>query len=109
MKRRTLHMVGNAHIDPVWLWTAAEGRQETLDTCRSALERMQETEGFVFCCSTAAGYRWIEETDPGMFAQITRRIAEGRWVVGADGGCSRTATSPQGRASSARGWLASGT
>jgi len=81
MGRRTLHMVGNAHIDPVWLWTAAEGRQETLDTCRSALDRMEETEGFVFCCSTAAGYRWIEETDPGMFAEIARRIAEGRWVV----------------------------
>jgi alpha-mannosidase len=74
-------MIGNAHIDPVWLWTAAEGRQETLDTCRSALDRMEETEGFVFCCSTAAGYRWIEETAPGMFAEIAKRIAQGRWVV----------------------------
>ena len=43
MRTRTIHMVGNEHIDPVWLWTAAEGRQETLDTCRSALE-MDETD-----------------------------------------------------------------
>jgi len=74
-------MVGNAHIDPVWLWTAAEGRQETLDTCLSALERMEETDSFVFCCSTAAGYRWIQETAPEVFERIRRRAAEGRWVV----------------------------
>jgi alpha-mannosidase len=44
----TVHMIGNAHIDPIWLWTYNEGRQEVYDTCRSALDRMNETEEFVF-------------------------------------------------------------
>jgi len=36
----TVHMIGNAHIDPVWLWRAAEGFEEVKRTCLSALERM---------------------------------------------------------------------
>jgi len=81
MKSKRLHMVGNAHIDPVWLWMAPEGRQETLDTCRSVLDRMNENERFIFCCSSAAAYRWVEETDPALFEEIAQRVAEGRWVV----------------------------
>jgi len=26
-----VHMIGNAHIDPVWLWRMREGRAEVLD------------------------------------------------------------------------------
>ena len=29
-----LHMVGNAHIDPVWLWQWPEGYQEVRATFR---------------------------------------------------------------------------
>ena len=28
----TLHMIGNAHIDPVWLWPWQEGYQEARAT-----------------------------------------------------------------------------
>lgn len=77
---KRLHMVGNAHIDPVWLWTAAEGRQEVIDTCRSALERMRETEEFVFCRSSAATYQWLEAAAQSTFREVKARIAEGRWI-----------------------------
>ncbi len=80
MKDKTLHMIGNAHIDPVWLWTAAEGRQEVVDTCRSALDRMTETPEFVFCRSSAATYAWLEWAAPDVFAEVRRRVAEGRWI-----------------------------
>ncbi len=77
---KTLHMVANAHIDPVWLWMAAEGRQEVIDTCRSALERMEETDEFVFCRSSAATYQWLETAAPHVFAQVQARVAERRWI-----------------------------
>jgi len=73
-------MIGNAHIDPVWLWTAAEGRQEVIDTCRSALDRMNETPEFVFCRSSAATYAWLEWAAPDVFREVARRIAERRWI-----------------------------
>ena len=77
----TLHMIGNAHIDPVWLWTWQEGFQEVLASFRSALDRMREYDDFVFVSSSAAFYEWVENTDPQMFAEIQQRVAEGRWEI----------------------------
>ena len=37
-----LHLIGNAHLDPVWLWRWQEGFSEILNTFRSALDRMKE-------------------------------------------------------------------
>ena len=79
MQETTLHMIGNAHIDPVWLWQWQEGFQEVLASFRSALDRMEETPDFTFTASSAAFYRWIEQIDPAMFAEIQARVAEGRW------------------------------
>jgi alpha-mannosidase len=78
---RTLHLIGNSHIDPVWLWQWPEGFQEIRATFRSALDRLDEYPEFVFTCDSAAYYEWIEEIDPGMFAEIAARVAEGRWEL----------------------------
>jgi alpha-mannosidase len=81
MKNRTLHMIGNAHIDPVWLWQWQEGFQEVLATFRSALDRMNEDPDFRFTASSAVFYTWVERVDPEMFAEIQARVAEGRWEL----------------------------
>jgi alpha-mannosidase len=81
MPQRKLHMIGHAHIDPVWLWPWQEGYHEALATFRSALDRMKEYDDFMFVASSAAFYAWVEQTDPGMFAEIQQRVAEGRWQV----------------------------
>lgn len=78
---RVLHMIGNAHLDPVWLWRWQEGFAEIKATFRSALDRMREYEDFVFTCSSAAYYRWVEENEPRMFEEIRERVKEGRWVI----------------------------
>ena len=78
---RTLHLIGNSHIDPVWLWQWPEGYQEVRATFRSALDRMNEYPEFIFTCDSAAYYEWIEEIDPEMFAEIQQRVAEGRWEI----------------------------
>ncbi|MBM4040592.1 MAG: alpha-mannosidase [Planctomycetes bacterium] len=80
-KSITVHMIGNAHIDPVWLWRAEEGFHVVRETCRAALDRMEETVGFIFCRSSAATYQWLEEREPELFERIRQRVAEGRWCI----------------------------
>ena len=72
MKNTKLHMIGNAHLDPVWLWNWQEGFQEAKATFKSALDRMEEDENFVFTCSSAAFYEWVEKNNPAMFARIKK-------------------------------------
>lgn len=81
MKRQTLHMIGNGHIDPVWLWQWHEGYHEVKATFRSALDRLGEYDDFVFVSSSAQFYAWVEQSDPAMFGEIKARVAEGRWRV----------------------------
>ena len=80
-RERVLHLIGNSHIDPVWLWQWPEGYQEVRATFRSALDRMTEYPEFIFTCDSAAYYEWVEEIDPEMFAEIKARVAEGRWEL----------------------------
>jgi alpha-mannosidase len=67
MKTKTLYMIGNAHIDPVWLWQWQEGFHEVKATFRSALDRMREYPEFIFTASSAAFYEWIEQSDPDWY------------------------------------------
>ena len=78
---RRLCLIGNAHIDPVWLWRWTEGMQEVKATFRSALDRMREYPDFKFCASSAAFYEFVEQNDPAMFEEIRERVAEGRWEI----------------------------
>jgi alpha-mannosidase len=78
---RTLHMIGNAHIDPVWLWQWPEGYQEVRATFQSAIDRMEEYPDFVFTCDSSLFFQWVEESDPALFEQIRARVAEGRLQV----------------------------
>lgn len=74
-----IHMIGQAHIDPVWLWPWPEGLSVVHSTFRSALDRMKETSGFAFTASSAQFYKWVSENDPAMLAEIRKRVEEGRW------------------------------
>ena len=76
----TIKLIGNAHLDPIWLWRWQEGCAEVLQTFRSALDRLNEYRDFVFTCSSAAYYQWVEEIDPEMFEEIRAMVKKGRWV-----------------------------
>ena len=78
---RTLHMIGNAHLDPVWLWPWQEGYQEARATFWSAIHRMEEYPDFVFTCDQVVLLSWVEEADPELFARIRERVADGRWQM----------------------------
>lgn len=75
------HMIGCSHIDAVWLWPWSETVSVVLGTFRSALDRMNETPGFIFTESSAQFYEWVAEADPKLLAEIRQRIEEGRWEI----------------------------
>ncbi len=78
-EERTLHAIGNAHIDPVWLWRWPEGLETIRATFRSALDRMKEDPDFFFTCSSSAFYHMLEQVEPQMLDEIADRVREGRW------------------------------
>ena len=80
-KKKTLYCVGNAHLDPAWMWKWQEGSASAKATVRSALDRMKEYPDFKFVCSSASVYKWIEDFDPEMFSEIKERVKEGRFIV----------------------------
>ena len=78
---KILHMIGNAHLDPIWMWRWTEGMETALATFRAALERMEETEEFVFTGSSTLLYQWVKEIAPDTFERIRERVKEGRWAI----------------------------
>ena len=81
MKMKNFYFVGNAHIDPVWMWRWQEGSCEAKATMRSVLDRMKEFPEFTFVCGASQVFEWIEEFDPAMFEEIRARVQEGRFVI----------------------------
>ncbi len=75
-----IYLIGNAHLDPTWLWRWQEGCGEVLQTFRSAVSRLKEYDDFIFTCSSACYYKWVEDIDPELFAEITELVKAGRWV-----------------------------
>ena len=78
---KRIHMVCNAHLDPVWQWTWEEGAAETLSTFRVAAKLCRQFDGFIFNHNEALLYRWIEEYEPALFAEIQALVREGKWHI----------------------------
>jgi alpha-mannosidase len=81
MTKPSLHLVCNAHLDPVWLWEWEEGAAEALSTFRTAADLIEEFPGFTFCHNEATLYRWVEEYEPALFQRIQKLVKAGRWRI----------------------------
>ena len=81
MPKTIVHMIGQAHLDPAWLWRWTEGRAEALATSQSAVERLHEYPDFHLTRGEAQIYAWIEEESPALFSEIGALIRAGRWHV----------------------------
>jgi alpha-mannosidase len=77
----TVHLICNAHLDPVWQWRWEEGASEALATFRNAVDILDEHRDLVFCHNEAVLYQWVEELDPALFDAILRHARAGRWAV----------------------------
>jgi len=80
-KNYIIHMIGNAHIDPVWLWCWPEGAETIRTTFQSATELIEEHPEFIFTASSPAFYQWIEEVDKILLNKIGEKIKEGKWCL----------------------------
>ncbi|MBQ8310693.1 MAG: alpha-mannosidase [Clostridia bacterium] len=80
MKKR-MHLIGNAHLDPIWQWEWEEGAGAALSTFRAAASFCREYDGFIFCHNEALLYRWIEEYEPALFAEIGELVKLGKWHI----------------------------
>ena len=78
---RDIHLICNAHLDPVWQWEWQEGLAEALSTFRIAADFCEQQDGFVFNHNEAVLYQWVEEYEPSLFARIQSLVREGRWHI----------------------------
>jgi len=76
-----VHLICNAHLDPVWQWRWEEGAAEALATFRNAAVLLREHKGFIFNHNEALLYRWVEKYDPPLFREIQALVREGRWSI----------------------------
>lgn len=78
---RELFMIGNAHLDPVWLWRWTEGYQEARATLASAVALIAENPDYVFTLDQVVLLEWIKESDPPLFERVQQCVAEGRLEI----------------------------
>ncbi|MDA0334612.1 MAG: hypothetical protein O2782_05560 [bacterium] len=81
MAPKRIHLVCNAHLDPVWLWHWEDGLTEALSTYRTAADFCEAHPDFVFNHTEAVLYRWAEEYEPQLFSRIKKLIARGQWEI----------------------------
>ena len=80
-KKPCVHLICNAHLDPVWQWRWEEGCAEALSTFRTAVALVNEHESFIFNHNEALLYRWIQMHDPELFQKIQKLVKQGRWSI----------------------------
>ena len=78
MKR--LHLICNAHLDPVWQWTWDEGIAAVFSTFKSAADLAEEFD-YVFCHGESLLYETIEMHAPELFKRIKGLIEKGKWII----------------------------
>ena len=81
MTKPVIHLVCQAHLDPIWLWEWEEGAAEAISTFRTAADLCGEFGTFVFNHNEVILYEWVEEYEPALFARIQRLVREGKWHI----------------------------
>lgn len=77
---KKLHLICNAHIDPIWQWTWDEGISSAIATFKSAADLLDEFD-YVFCHNESALYEAVEECAPDLFERIRDLVKRGKWVI----------------------------
>ena len=77
--KKIIHLLPNAHLDPVWLWDRSEGLNEGIRTCRALVRLLEEFPEMVFNRGEAAIYHHIETFDPELWEHILDLVNAGRW------------------------------
>ncbi len=77
---KKVHMICNAHIDPIWQWDWQEGVSAALSTFRSAANLADEFD-YIFCHNEVTLYKYVEEYSPELFERIKNLVRIGKWRI----------------------------
>lgn len=77
---REVHLVCNAHLDPIWQWEWEEGAASALSTFKSAADLADEFD-YIFCHNEVTLYKYIEEYAPTLFERIRELVKCGKWHI----------------------------
>lgn len=78
---KNVHLICNAHIDPMWLWRWDEGCASALSTFRTVVKLLDEYPEMVFNHNEALLYDWIRVYDQELFEKIQDYVDKGRWKI----------------------------
>ncbi len=78
---QTIHLICNAHLDPVWKWDWEEGLAEALSTFETAADLLENHPDYIFNHNESVLYEWTLEHRPELFARIQRLVKAGRWHI----------------------------
>lgn len=78
---KTVHLIMNAHLDPVWLWPWQAGLDSALNTCRSVCDRLDAHPDVIFTRGEAWVYDQIERCEPKLFERIRKHVKSGQWEI----------------------------
>ncbi|MDE3152708.1 MAG: alpha-mannosidase, partial [Gemmatimonadota bacterium] len=79
VRRDTIDVVGNSHIDAAWLWRWRETQDVINRTWATATKLMAKYPDMHFAASAAVYYESLAEQRPDVLARIQQLNREGRW------------------------------
>lgn len=78
MGKKTVHVVLNSHLEPVWLWNLEQGVDAALATARTACDILDDYPEAHITRGEAWFYETVERYDPATFRRMLAHVAAGR-------------------------------
>ncbi|MCE3202228.1 alpha-mannosidase [Paenibacillus sonchi] len=78
----TVTAIGHTHIDVAWLWRLTHTREKAARSFSTVLRLMKQYPEYIFLQTQPQLYAYIKEDYPEIYAEIRKRVEEGRWEAG---------------------------
>ena len=80
MAKKKVHLICNAHLDPIWQWDWQEGAAAAISTFQAAANLADEFD-YIFCHNEVVLYQYIEQYAPQLFRKIQDLVKAGKWHI----------------------------
>lgn len=77
---KKVHLLCNAHLDPIWQWEWEEGASSALSTFQSAANLLKEYD-YTFCHNEVNLYKYTEKYAPALFKEMQELVKEKKWHI----------------------------
>lgn len=81
MTEKTIHIILNSHLDPVWSWRRTQGIDEVIATARTGCDLLDRYPEILITRGEAWFYQTIEKCAPEVFRRVAKHIENRRWHV----------------------------